>query len=156
MSPMMLVYSWGHIVQQPIQWVLSSGVSALLNSKEHMVIPFSSLHLIPFHSTPLVYLCQDVAEYIGEITFASAGTGTDITSAVSDMYKRQRAWLGKRKVKGVNACWRPKKRYRKSSFQWCAHLHHMLEMYVPGGLQYCKVPNKRLSNQAHSHGSACV
>ena len=86
---------------------------------------------------------------MGDVTMQEL-EGT-LDAALSEQVTRQENWLKRSRPDAENSdkCdWKPRKRHRKSAYQWLCCLHNQLKTYVHNGLLFFGPPNSEVSYSA--------
>ena len=84
---------------------------------------------------------KDVDDYLGEITMAGLISEEAREAALQDQRARQRSFLKRKATAAGTATWRPRKRHRRSAYQYTCHIHNQLQQFVPGGLKHFMIPD---------------
>lgn len=85
-----------------------------------------------------------MCDFLGEATLVKViqTKPEEISQALEVRRARQRAFLKRKQPEsGVkSADWRPRKRHRRSAWQWLCALHHQISQFHPSGLLHFCVP----------------
>lgn len=86
---------------------------------------------------------KDVPDYLGEVTMQHMEGAQAGAEALEQQRSRHRSFLKRKRQTETDAkAWRPKKRFRKSSWQWLCALHHQMSQFHGSGLLHFCVPDE--------------